>query len=250
MSAWAVFRVKDEADVIAQSVAWALEQFDHVLVADNGSTDGTVEIVEQLGVELVHDPEVGYYQSAAMSALADVARVRGAQWVVCVDADEFWCADEGTVAERLAALPAEALIAQAPLFDHVATPGHALSPWRRTAPAPLPKVAFRAVPGLVVGQGNHSVSFPDVRDPLTVTGALEVRHFAIRSPEQMIRKARNGAAAYAATDLPADVGAHWRQWGALSDEQLREVFATYYHSAHPAADELIYDPVPCLASAL
>lgn len=60
----------------------------------------------------------------------------------------------------------------------------------------------------------------------------------------MIRKARNGAAAYAATDLPETTGAHWRQWGTLSDEQLREVFFEHYFSGDPEADGLVFDPWP------
>ena len=31
--------------------------------------------------------------------------------------------------------------------------------------------------------------------------------------EQFVSKVRNGAAAYAATDLPPEAGAHWRQYG-------------------------------------
>jgi hypothetical protein len=78
-----------------------------------------------------------------------------------------------------------------------------------------------------------------------VTGELEVRHYPYRSPEQMIRKARNGAAAYAATDLPETVGQHWRDYGRLTDEQIGEVFRRYFWSADPEADGLVHDP--CLS---
>jgi len=104
-------------------------------------------------------------------------------------------------------------------------------------------VAVRAREGLTIHQGNHGASFEGVDHPLTVTGQLEVRHYPYRSPEQMIRKARNGAAAYAAADLDPSVGAHWRQYGTLSDAQLTEVFYEYFWSASPEADGLVFDPV-------
>lgn len=233
--------VKDEADIIEATVGHMLEQVDHVLIADNGSTDGTKEILLDLGAEVIDDPDPAYYQSRKVSALAERARQAGATWVAPFDADEVWLPRTGTIRTTLESLPDEAHVAEAMVFDHVAN-GEPLSPWRRTEAVPLRKVAVRAIEGVVIHQGNHGATFPGVRTPLAVTGQLEVRHFAIRSAEQMIRKARNGAAAYAASDLPEDIGAHWRGWGRLSDDQLREVYATYY-SAESATD-VVYDPCP------
>jgi hypothetical protein len=112
--------------------------------------------------------------------------------------------------------------------------------WRRREPAPLPKVAVRPYPRVTIHQGNHSADFGE-----TVNGLLVLRHFALRSVEQMVRKARNGGAAYAATTLDESVGAHWRQWNQLSDEQLGEVFREHYWSPAPERDpSLIFDPAP------
>jgi glycosyltransferase involved in cell wall biosynthesis len=247
----AVALVRDEADIIADTVGHMVGQVDHVIVADNGSIDGTREILPGLGVEVLDDPEPGYWQSQKMTALAERAIAMGADWVVPFDADELWIGEAGTIAETLRSLPAEAQIAAGDLFDHVPTsrddPSEA-SPvrrmrWRRAARCPLPKVCVRARPGVVIHQGNHAASLPGVRWPLTVTGALQVRHYPVRSPGQLISKARNGAAAYAATNLPATVGGHWRRWGAMSDPELEELYAVEHLVHAPRRDRsVVCDP--------
>ena len=243
---WAVSMCKDEADVIEQIVAHMLGEVDVVLVADNGSTDGTREILESLPVVVKDDPDVGYYQSQKMTALAHEARAKGADWIVPFDADEIWRSADGPIKDALASLPPDAMICEAAVLDHVATDEEGLSPWRRPEQLPLRKVAVRAYDRLVIHQGNHGATFRGIGYPLRATGLLEVHHFPYRTLEQMISKARNGAAAYAATNLPEDIGAHWREYGRLSDEQIREVFYEYFHSADPEADGLVYDPVlPC-----
>lgn len=252
MSVVAICRCKDEADVIVATVTRTLREVDFVVVQDNASTDGTRDLLDILErnddrITVLDDPEVGYWQSAKMSALAAyAAQELGAAWVLPVDADERWYSPFGRIADVLAEYP-QASIATAALYDHVAT---ALDPddpdplarigWRRVEPAPLAKVAVRPYPRVTIHQGNHGADYGG-----TIDGLLVVRHFALRQPQQMIRKARNGAAAYAATDLPEDAGAHWRGWGRLSDEQLGEVFREFYWSAAPDRDpSLIYDPAP------
>lgn len=263
MTVVAITMVRDEADIIARTVGHMASRVDHVLVADNGSTDGTREILEQLdGVTVLDDPEPGYFQSRKMTALAERARGEyGAEWIIPFDADEIWRAADG-LRNTLGQLDPAVLVCEAPLFDHVATgedpdetdPVLRLG-WRRIEQAPLRKVAVRARHGLVIHQGNHSASFEGVNHPPTVTNALEVRHFPYRSAEQMVRKARNGAAAYAATDLPESVGGHWRGYGRILAEQgeagIHEVFERWFWRERPSEPlliegerqpPLVYDP--------
>ncbi len=240
--------------MIAATVAHMLTQVDHVVVEDNGSTDGTLDILADLGVGAVlHDPTVGYYQSAAMSRLAAyTARAFRAEWVIPFDADEIWYSPHGRIADVLADFP-DAAILTAKLYDHVATgvdPGE-LDPvkrmgWRRREAAPLAKVAVRPNLPVTIAQGNHSGSFPD---PRTVDDLLVVRHYPYRSADQFVSKVRNGAAAYAATDLPEEAGKHWRDYGRLLDsggpDAIGDVFRAWFWAADPAADpSLIFDPAP------
>lgn len=225
----AVMMVRDEADVISYTLEHLLnEGVDHVLCADNLSTDRTPDIVAEFDphVTLLRDDEPGYYQDRKMSRLAHMAWGEGATWVVPCDADEVFYAREGTVADFLRATDLDVVAIQ--LWDHIATDDDnpmIRNPFvrithRRKYPQKLPKVAFRADPTVRVHMGNHDVDHPrhDNHGP-----GLFGRHFQYRSFEQMVRKLTNGREAYEASDLHPMYGTHWREGGARSDdEQWRE----------------------------
>lgn len=247
--------VRDEADVIEGTLRHMADEVDHLLVADNLSTDGTREILHKLAAELpltvVDDPDPAYFQSRKMSALADLAAASGAVWIVAFDADEIWYAPH-RISDVLAGL--DCPIAHAVLYNHLRTaadvddsdPFRSMV-WRQPTPAPLPKVAFRWEPGSVIHQGNHGVTLPSGGIGVP---ALEIRHFPYRSAAQFVAKAVNGAAAYAATDLPEHQGAHWRAYGEvhklLGEAGLEEVYRTHFRYESPTDAGLICDPAPYL----
>lgn len=267
----AVAMVRDEADVIRSTVAHMLAEVDAVIVADNLSTDETRSILDELAAGddrllVIDDLDPAYRQSEKMTELARRARTElAAEWVVPFDADEWWYSPFGRIADVLAEVAEQWLVVPAPLFDHVATglddPAE-LDPirrlgWRRPNRNPLPKVAARFRSDLVIAQGNHDAIY---RGRATYFDELlVVRHFPYRSPAQLVRKVRNGAAAYRAAgdSLSTELGAHWRQWGDLLDaegeEAIAELFRTWYWRARPGkphtiGDEhqpaLLFDPAP------
>jgi len=114
--------------------------------------------------------------------------------------------------------------------------------WRQRQRAPLPKICARARPDLVIHAGNHSAS---TQGTALTTAGLAIRHFSWRSEEQYLQKIRNGAIAYAATDLHESLGAHWRMFNGASDEAIREHFRRWFFSERPRDDDsLIFDPAP------
>lgn len=254
MSIFGVSMVRDELDILPYTLPRMMAQLDHIVVSDNNSTDGTREWLAEYAcdhdITVIWDPDPAYTQSAKMSFLGRLAGEMGATWVTPFDADEVWIADP-PLNEYLP--PMSAHVIQADLFDHVVTGTDDLNisdtvrriGWRRVDRLPLPKVACRVLPGLVIEQGNHSARYPG---PHTTewTGVV-VHHFPYRSVPQMIRKARQGAAAYEAAGnrVPAGAGAHWKGYAALTDEQIAEVFCEWFYSDHPDEDTgLVYDPLP------
>jgi len=248
--------VRDEEDVIEDTVRHMAGQVDRLVIADNLSSDNTRPILDRLATELpltvLDDPVVAYLQSSKMTALAETAANAGATWVVPFDADELWSAPGMRIADFLRLVPGRFDLVNADLYDHVATaaddptivtPMRRLQ-WRRATPVPLPKVACRVRQGLVIHQGNHGASYD--HEARTFTDRLTVHHFPYRTREQFARKARTGARAYAATDLPESAGAHWRQYGAIAegmgDEACSQIFDEWFWSADPVADGLVHDP--------
>lgn len=247
---------KDEIDIIQVTVEHMLTQVDEVIVSDNGSTDGTREVLASLPITLIDDPEVGYYQSKKMTNMAKIAGNKGAKWIVPFDSDEIWYSPLGTLKDVLHNIPINFLVTSAEVYDHVASseddPSD-LNPvsricWRRKDKISLPKVACRYRDDLVIQQGNHGAAY---NEPTThKEGLLIIRHFPYRSAEHMVRKALNGAAAYAATDLPDHAGAHWRQYGNLilnngEEAFKREVYTKWFFLEAPRENPaVVFDPAP------
>lgn len=250
--------MKDEHDVARSVLLHMLgEGLDHIVVADNGSTDGTRDVLSEMArqypVTVVDDTEVAHYQSRKMTRLVHrfAEEHGGDMFCVPFDADEIWVFRGDRIGVELRSCTADLVTAD--LFNHFPS---AIDPagddpfdtiiWRTREPAPLPKVAFRYKDGAVIHDGNHGVTLP--YEPEVMPGGLEIRHFPYRTAEQFIRKARNGADALRATDLPLDVGAHWRGYGDLLDsrgpEVLREVFTQHFWALSPADKGWLRDPAP------
>ena len=97
--------VRNEEDLVEIAIRHHLDQgLDLVMVADNGSSDATVEILKRLArqdrrVLWSRTGDTGFRQSEAVTELARAAARRGARWILPFDAVVFWCSPCGLTAD-------------------------------------------------------------------------------------------------------------------------------------------------------
>lgn len=226
MSLFMTLLVRDEEDILDENIQYHLAHgVDHIIVTDNLSVDNSREIVQHYvrqGVATyIKECEDTYAQSKWVTKMAAIAQAAGAEWIMHTDADEFWITPERSSLKEWFSKHSWPNVIFAERHDFLCLEEDCLPFWQRmiyrkaysTNPLgqPLPpKVAHRAAKGLVIAQGNHSVS--GFRSMRAVSSELEILHFPLRSQAQYIRKIKNGGRAYENnTELPKSVGDTWRK---------------------------------------
>lgn len=250
--------VRDEADIVGAMIDHHLPQgVDTLIVTDNGSVDGTAELLEAYAADgrivLHHDPEHRKQQAVTVTRMAREAYTEhGADWVINADADEFWLprADGLTLREAFAGIPKDIQAFDVAVHDMIgpaALAGTGLQRlvYRDLRPVEaLQRVGLKAHathdavhigdPEVEVVQGNHFVSLEN-RGPVPAGSEVEVLHFPWRSWEQYSRKVRNAGSAYENSDLTPSPNHHgMRDYRRL----LAGVLYPLYLCRHPDAEEL------------
>src|ERR1035437_9437000 len=175
---------KDEADIVGASIGHLFtEGVDEVYVAHGPSSDDTLTILDDFErVRIYNAPEPIHRQVYWASRLAADAGEAGADWIIPVDADEFWCPKSGgTIRDALATQPPDVTTLCATMWHY--------RNWnvRNAEPKPLPKTAFRWRPNAHIELGAHSVLLPGVTDP-GKWDVLEVREIQFRGFEHYCAK--------------------------------------------------------------
>lgn len=236
---WAVTMVKNEADIIEHTVRHLVSQgVDQILVADNGSSDATIEILRRLKTTLpLHiaiDSEHGYFQDHKMSTLAKIARRHGAEWVIPFDADEFWFAPGQSLRNFL--IESNVPVLRARMFNIFPTRDRQTltgmtGPVSLDMSSPIQeKVAVRTHPLLWIEMGNHGAIRPGFRQD-----GLRIIHAPWRSRPQLTRKIRQGAEAYRNLGRASSLGTHWTTQDQRSDEGLGELWSSLLDRRAPAS---------------
>ena len=230
----AITCVKNEIDIVEAFAHHTLTLVDYLVVLNNGSQDGTVDVLralakEGLPLEIVEDGSPGQYQPQRMTRLMHehaVAR-HDADWVFPLDGDEFLA-----VADRSSLIPA-GIAADRPILLAWRTyvPGHGDNPnelnpvlrirrrrvveGREFAKVIVPR-ALAASPQATLAQGNHDLLLHGQRCEPLAHPCCCLAHFPLRSLGQYATKIALATLQYQAMarrDLEA--GHHYRNPFAL-----------------------------------
>ena len=213
---------RDEEDVVDAQLAFHLNAgVDFVVATDNGSRDGTTEILESYArdghLHLIREESDAFNQSAWVTRMARLAATEfGADWVINSDADEFWWPRGGNLKEILAATPARYGVLRAPIRHFFLTESEGtffaerliVRP-RLSAPVNQPEnplrpnthALHRADPDAVVTAGNHALRGSRL---VVLPGwhPIEVLHFPLRTIAQADRKYANWVHVRAGREYP------------------------------------------------
>lgn len=212
--------VRDEADIIAAMIEHHLAQgVDVIIVTDNGSIDGTREILaryeDDARVEILDHPVHDKNQSAVVSSMASRAKtVHDADWVINADADEFFVPVDPalTLKQAFNNIPTKIGAFSVPVTNLTGVPaargvGLARLIWRdeRDEDSLMATVALHAHPtpdvvhvgreGITVQQGNHGVNIRSTGKP-DPQWAIESLHVPWRSYAQYSGKVERAGRAY------------------------------------------------------
>jgi len=163
-------KVRDEEDILEDNLRYhAARGVDFFVVTDNGSVDGTLDILrrweEDGRLRLIERPDEKFNpnEQAWVSEMARLAATdHDADWVLHNDADEFWWPLEGTLRDALGGIDARYGVVIVPRVNFVGRPDDGGSFTERLtvreAYTPIaPHVAHRARADAVLVKGAHSV---------------------------------------------------------------------------------------------
>jgi len=268
--------VRNEVDLIRVNVLHHLALgLDRLLIVDNGSTDGTSQVLTALS----GDPRVRwtrdtgpYRQAEIWTELAQEAHKEGADWVVPVDADEFLHCRGGKLKDVLARTGADVLRARIIDFiqrreQRLPSPEALLHMTRRVA-EPLPRsdrvreavaanrssyVEMARVSRCISRTGDHIEIAPGghqvagVEGPLEETEELVFLHTPLPSLAKLEAKALIAERA-AETFVPR---AYWHvsRWqelrgvsGGLEQEWAANSYADEHLDVYGSLHPVIFDP--------
>lgn len=192
---------RDEADIVGATIDFHLAAgVDLVVALDNGSTDGTKELLERYAsqgrLHLIVEPGV-ISQEEQMTRMARMAASElEADWVINTDADEFWYPRSGTLKDVFAAAPTWVGKVHARWWHFPPRPGSGHFAERMTARLCVAKppryhthvkTAHRGDPEVVVAGGNHDAFGRKLRGRRR-WHPIDVLHFPLRSKDQLARK--------------------------------------------------------------
>ncbi|MBU2739701.1 glycosyltransferase family 2 protein [Acidithiobacillus concretivorus] len=264
--------VKNEADIIESFIRHNHIFFDKLIIIDNGSTDGTRDILESLkregiSIEIESDMEAGYSQKEKMiRRYTELTKHEKFDFLVIIDADEFINSNDKDYLRRTLQHKDTKYFFEwanyVPIgigYNDISDPLRRIT--RRNAKKSLRKVVIPNFGDesifVQIWQGNHDFDF-SVRHLHFAILEVKLAHFPVRSINQIESKAIIGWLSYLIKNRNAKwshEGLQWRviyeriQDGDISEQDLSIIANCYSDVENINFDNklidgnLIYDPV-------
>lgn len=280
MRTLAISTVKNESDIIEIFVRHNLDFFDAMVIMDNGSTDGTRELLtklerEGLPVVIFDEPDPAYRQSEWMTRLfCNAIRFFDVDWVVPLDADEFLAApSRAEFHSALSELPSNTygLLAWRtyiwPLEGAGLNPLQGMKFRRREERPPYKKVVIPVkvahAQEFEILQGSHRIQRNGKKVRKVELETCWLAHYPVRSLDQLKAKILIGWLGYLVRDGARESSAkgqgnHWHKIydqiidRGLSEDDTNRISFNYAQEADLTApipeDALIEDPIVSHAS--
>lgn len=232
--------VRNEIDKINTNIDYHLSRgIKFFIVTDNGSTDGTIEALEEYekkGIcKIIHELDQDYNQHTWVTRMALMAGKMGATWVINADADELWYPTvEDTFEEEIAKHEGinVLIVGMKTLIPTRVSSEHPGYEYYMNCLHEVRNETYKSIPmtdGLIeVTQGNHRAIMKDQKEK-RISGIL-VYHYPITTWLKFKEKIIQGGSALARNKvLPLNSGSHWRQLYAMlnsesGEEKLRGVW--------------------------
>ena len=232
-----VLLVRDESDIVEKNIRFHKAMgVDCCIVMDHCSKDGTIEIIKKLQCEglvqeLIEEKSEKYEQSKFVHRMINLAiKKYHADYVIPIDADEFWCPEGGNFKKIVSSFKGNLLYVQMfnmldleecwtnnelmvihPLtesqIDDAVKKG-TLSPFNQFN-RQLCKVIIRASEYVGIEIGNHSATMKQ-NFSKTESKNIRIMHFSNRGYDHFKRKFIFGGETLRRTGMPKGTGIHWQ----------------------------------------
>lgn len=240
--------VKNEADIIEAMVRLNLRFLDHLHIIDNGSVDGTLQILTALSAEfaqltVAQDPAIGHQQTQLMNRfIVTDGQKYDPDHILPLDADEILAGDPAAFRHECSQTRDPIAIAwqtYVPTGSDNAAEHNPVIRIRHRRAAEMPQYHKSTLPRrltgrAIIGPGSHKIMFNNKIVASKVSETITMAHYPIRDKDQIIAKAMIGTWGLNLRGAPPREGQHWRQiskqivaTGTLSDATFYDIAATY-----------------------